>query len=256
MAYRIQPHLSQYGGSNSAITRTSGCTWTSGANGANASTGSRLTPDQVHLQVKRSEETNPATPGWSMADLALAMKRLRVPFANHSGDGWGAVIAYHDAGYYVVVQGDSDQFGNGTCSGAFDGDHCIGIHPQEDAAGHWLIDDPICPTHRYESSAILKRYAEKLSPRVYFGQFTKKVPGLTGHLKAAKGTYSTYKVEKGRAIKTGEMKTGGWPDARAQAFTATQSDGTGTTTLVKLLTGVHAGTILYRFAPGLEYTER
>ena len=180
MAYVKGPHFSQYDPGNSNLTRQSGCTWTTGSNGAAATTKKRPSPDTVHAQVKYWEETNSATPGWSMDDLDLAMSRLDVPFANRNFSGWGAVVAYHDAGYYLAVQGDSDQFGNSTCSGAFNGDHCIGIHPEEDELGRWLIDDPICKTARYEYASVIKRYALKLDSRVRFGQFTAKVPKNNG----------------------------------------------------------------------------
>jgi hypothetical protein len=124
-----------------------------------------------------NEETNPGTPGWSLPDLDLAMKRLGVPFDVRSGRGWDAVLAAHNAGLYIVLQGDSDQFGNHTCSGAFDGDHAIGIRPGT-YSGRWAIDDPICPDMRTETPAILRRYAEKLWPQVFFGAFTERVPEL------------------------------------------------------------------------------
>lgn len=172
-------HTSQYG-PWSAITRTSGCTWTSASNGIDAQSGGKVTktPDQVHALVQNHEETSPATPGWSLADLDLAMSRINVGFTVKNGAGWSAVRAAHDAGYYIVLQGDSDVFANSTCSGAFDGDHAIGIHPNENEFGQWRIDDPICATSRYELPSILERYAEKLAPSVRFGYFTTPVPLL------------------------------------------------------------------------------
>ena len=49
------------------------------------------TPDEVLGKVKRTEETNPATPGWSLADLDLAMSRMGVPFEIRSGQDWAGV---------------------------------------------------------------------------------------------------------------------------------------------------------------------
>lgn len=172
-------HHSQYEPGSSGRTRVSGCSWTSAANGADASTGGRLdpTPDQVLALVAPSEETNPLTPGWSLQDVDLAMSRLGVPFEIRSGQGWTGVIAALDAGLYVVLQGDSDRFADG-CSGAFDGDHAIGVHPDRDSAGLQRIDDPICPTARFERRAVLRAYAEKFEPSVSFGVFTTPVPLL------------------------------------------------------------------------------
>lgn len=174
----VNRHESQYQPGASSRTRKSGCSWTSAANGADAATGGRIDPepDAVLAKVKISEETSPRTPGWSLADVELAMKRLGVPFDERSGRGWDAVVAAHKAGLYIVLQGDSDQFGNGTCSGDFDGDHAIGVHPAEDRLGRWRIDDPICPGARYESPVVLRRYAEKFLKAVRFGVFTTPVP--------------------------------------------------------------------------------
>lgn len=255
-AYVVPPAYCQFDWS--ANTASNGCTWTSGSNGIRAATGRSINPDVLHAKVKRSEETNPATPGWSIPDLDLACSRVGVGFANRSGSLWGAVVAYHDAGYALVVQGDSDQFSNATCSGKFDGDHAVCIHPQEGARGYWLLYDPICQGYRYESPAVLRRYAEKLDKRIRFGQFTTKVPTTQrggGHLAARKGTYKTYRTVNGRAVPLGTLKTGGFPNAPAMTFTARQVDGTGKTSLVKLLDGAHEGTILYRYAAGLKYTE-
>ena len=175
-------HLSQYDPGCSAITRSSGCTWTSGAMGIDAQSGGKVTktPDQVHALVPRGDETSPATPGWSLDDLHLAMLRMKpqVPFRVRSGSGWTALRQAHDAGHYIVLQGDSDVFSDATCSGAFNGDHAIGVHPNEDATGRWRIDDPICKTSRYETWQTLERYAEKFAPSIRWGEFTNPVPLL------------------------------------------------------------------------------
>ena len=102
------------------------------------------------------------------------MSRLRVPFKNLSRSGWAAVQKAHGDGLYIVLQGDSDQFGNNTCSGAFNGDHCIGIRP-ETSGTRWLIDDPICPAPRWEEEAVIRRYAQKLSQTVNFAVFLEPV---------------------------------------------------------------------------------
>lgn len=175
-------HRCQY--DYSSFTAVNGCTWTSGATGADASTGGRVnvSPDQVKAKVKRTEETNPLSAGWSMGDLDLAMSRLGVPFANRTGGQWGDVLTALDDGLYVVLQGDSDQFGNATCSGSFDGDHAVGLHPKRDSLGRQGMNDPICRSMRYETRATLREYAEKLArrigeyPRLRFGAFTIPVP--------------------------------------------------------------------------------
>lgn len=174
-------HQSQLEPGNSAITKSSGCTWTSLANGISATTAGRNhpTPDFVHAQVRRTEETSPSTPGWSLPDADLAAMRLGFVLNNQTHSGFAAVKAALAAHHYVLLQGDSDQFGNATCSGVFDGDHCIGIWPRTKVEGgvtYWLIDDPICPTSRWERVSVIERYAEKLDANVRFASFGLTVP--------------------------------------------------------------------------------
>jgi hypothetical protein len=178
-AFYAGTHRSQYDGSALA---SENCTPTSGANGARASTGGTIdrAGGQIRSLVARNEETNPATPGWSLEDLKLGMSRISpsVPFEIRSG-GWSGVVAAHDAGLFVALQGDSDQFGDGTCSGAFDGNHCVGIHPgtAADGTGTWPLADPICPTRRQEKPVTLRAYAEKFGGTSFrFGVFTTPVP--------------------------------------------------------------------------------
>lgn len=176
-------HLSQL--AYSAPTRRSGCTWTAGTNGARAATGGKfaLTPDQVHALVDRTEETNPETPGWSIPDLDRAMARAKVPFENRTGQGRDGLRAAWNASLVTVIQGDSDQFSNATCSGVFDGDHAITAGPATRlVAGQrqrW-IHDSICPTGRWEYESIIFRYAEKLNAGIRFGVFTTPVPKQVG----------------------------------------------------------------------------
>lgn len=158
-------------------TSESGCTWTSVSMGVDAQSGGKLdpSPDTVLSKVSRAEETNPKTPGWSLGDADLAMQRMGVPFVVKAGQGWSAVRAARKAGLYIVLQGDSDRFPDG-CSGKFDGDHAIGVHPDDFADGRWRIDDPICKAASYRPEAQLRAYAEKFVPGVSFAVFTRAVP--------------------------------------------------------------------------------
>jgi hypothetical protein len=169
-------HRTQFDGSSLA---KENCTPTSGANGARASTGGKVdrSGGEVRALVKNSEESDSKTAGWSLNDLNLGMQRLGVPFQIKKGK-WSNVEAAIQAGLFVVLQGDSDQFGNGTCSGKFDGDHCVGLHPGVAADGTWLLADPICPGLRREQPAILRAYAEKFAggEKIRFGVFTTPVP--------------------------------------------------------------------------------
>lgn len=184
---RIGRHRSQYEAGASLVTRHSGCTWTSVATGIGTVTGGdrEPSPDTIHQLVPRDQEVNPTTPGWAIPDAVKAAARYGMTLQDMTGDGWSGLGAATDAGRYCIVQGDSDQFGDSTCSGKFDGDHCIGIHPnaKSDEQGRLLrwINDPICPDGRWERDDILRRYAEKLSDRVRFAAFLQPVPEVEVH---------------------------------------------------------------------------
>ena len=164
--YYLNPHRDQFDGS---WLESENCVPTSLANGANASSGggTNLTGASVRALLPRSQETDPQTPGWSIPDADHAMAKLRVGFADRSGTGWPGVVSSWAANEYVIIQGDSDQFSNATCSGKFNGPHCVGGHPASRMVGglrqRW-VDDPICKTGRWEYEYILHRYASKIAP--------------------------------------------------------------------------------------------
>jgi hypothetical protein len=174
-------HNSQYDPGCSDFTRQNGCTWTSLSTGIAATTGGahEPSPDYIHSLLPRSQETDPNSPGWSIPDAVHAASRYGMTLVNMSGKGWDAVLAQLANDHYVIVQGDSDQFGNGTCSGTFNGNHCIGIFPKTRIYGgyhqHW-INDPICPEGRWEYDYVLERYAKKLSSTIWFAAFASRVP--------------------------------------------------------------------------------
>jgi hypothetical protein len=130
-------HRSQYDPGSSLVTRREGCVWTTGANGIAATTGGAKhpSPDAIHDLLPRNQETSPTTPGWSLTDLAKAMGRYGMTFVDYTGDGWAAVEKAHAADHYIALQGDSDQFGNSTCSGAFDGDAHDRDPPEDEGRG-------------------------------------------------------------------------------------------------------------------------
>lgn len=174
MTYYLNRHVTQYDGSTFA---NANCCPASLANGADAVTGARIqrSGGEVRALVKRTEESNPVNPGWSLRDADLAMARLGVPFTDRTGKGWLALVNARAAGLYVVVAGDSEVFGSQTCSGAFDGDHCIGVHPLTSGT-RWRIDDPICRAARWEQSSVIRQYASRFSAGIAFGTFDTHVP--------------------------------------------------------------------------------
>lgn len=176
-------HQSQYAAGQTALTRSAGCTWTAGANGVDDTTGGRRspTPDRLHSFLRKGEETSPGTPGWSLPDLEKATHRYaqetgiaaaicvnRTTSGFLGAYGWAGIKKAWAYGRYVVIQGDSDRFGNNTCSGKFDGDHAIGVSPKTRMTPNGrqhLINDGICPNARWEYDSIILSYAKKLATR-------------------------------------------------------------------------------------------
>ena len=176
------PHRSQYDPDSPPITRHEGCGPTTVANGANATTGGKVsrTAAQVHALIPKADETDPNTPGWSVVDMVRAAAKLGVPLEDRTGDGWAAVVAAWNAGLTVALQGDSDQFSDATCSGTFDGNHVVLVSPATRLVGllrqRW-VDDPICKlTGRWEYEYVLHRYASKFKVAIGFGAFLTRVP--------------------------------------------------------------------------------
>jgi hypothetical protein len=208
-------HRSQYDGTPRA---NENCTPTSGANGARCATGGKTDKSGGAIRglLRRDEETSPETAGWSLPDLDLAMSRLGVSF--HIGQGgWDGVRAARQQRKMIVLQGDSEEFPNGTCSGVFNGDHAVAIHPDTNGS-LWLLADPICNTRRWESEYVLRRYASNFRPSIAFGVFPTPVPELqppsvpvpTGWVRVT-GSFWQYAVRgnptTGYAKTTREQKT-------------------------------------------------
>jgi hypothetical protein len=168
-----QKHVTQFDGSTYA---TANCTPASLANAIRAAVQRPYNGDDIRNVVKRSEETDPSNPGWSLTDARLAAKRLGLTLDIMTGSGWDEVQKAHREGYGLLIQGDSDQFANTTCSGAFDGLHCIYLHPNVTRDNKWRIDDPICKSARLETPQRVRAYAEKLNTRIAFAVLRPRVP--------------------------------------------------------------------------------
>jgi hypothetical protein len=205
MVYDHGTHRTQYDGSPY---QNQNCTPTSGANAARELTQGAydVSGATIRSLVLRSEETNPDTPGWSLDDLQLAMRRAGIAFSIMSGT-FAAITTYVRSGYAVVLQGDSDQFSDATCSGAFNGDHCVCIHPDPaTTSAMMLLADPICRTRRWESTSVLKRYTEKLAGGsiIRFGYMGGMDMSVVFDTKRAtvKAGVAFYETPKGKVIGT------------------------------------------------------
>lgn len=219
--YYLNPHKTQFDGSRY---QKENCTPATGANGANASTGGKVNKSgaQIRNLIARSAETDPRNPGWSLTDLDRAMAKIGVLFDNRSGRGWSAVISALNNGNYVALQGDSDRFSNSTCSGAFDGNHCVGVHPATRVVNlrrqHW-IDDPICKTGRWEYDSVLRAYATKLHSTVLFGVFTKRVPKTAAPATSVTLKYGGVKLSPPQ-VKKISVPAGRYANVRSRPTTA------------------------------------
>lgn len=176
--YYLNKHVTQFDGSRYAGYN---CTPTSGANGVAATTGGAIQVSGAYIRSRlpRWRETDPSLPGWSLNDLDTALGFLAGGFEVRTGQGWSEVMYRLGHGQYTVIQGASWVFSNSTCSGAFNGKHCIGVHPATRVVSlrrqHW-IDDPICKTGRWEYDSVIRNYATKLYSGIFFGNFARTVP--------------------------------------------------------------------------------
>ena len=171
-------HRCQYDG---GMYQYQNCVPTSLADAADAVTGGGIdvTGTEVRNLVKPYEEENPDTPGWTLNDAKKAASRLGINLTVNEAGSWGNLVKRRYEGRAIILQGDSDQFGNDTCSGAFDGGHCIMLPPLDNSDGRWRIGDPICNSWRWESETTIRKYAEKFGSGTAFFAFTDPVPG--GH---------------------------------------------------------------------------
>ena len=212
--YYLNPHRSQYDGSPNQYTN---CTPTAVANAANAATGGAYnkTGGQVRSLLRSWEETTPGG-GWSIWDADKAMGKVGIGFINASMSGrsstvgWNALINVLESGHSVVLQGESSAFSDKTCSGTFNGDHCIHIHPASrdlPAGRQRWIDDGVCKEGRWEFESTLKNYAMRYNTSIRFGYFTDKVHKLveTHHVAIAHGASLRFYTLSGSCIR-------GWTD--------------------------------------------
>ncbi len=177
-------HRSQYDAGSTARLRSMGCTPTTGSNAGRVQTGGAidLSGDQVLSKLAVTEEQNPATPGWTLGDLSKALSRIAgMPRLVIRGTLWPTLVEMRRQGHVIVLQGDSDQFPSG-CSGAFDGNHCILIHP-DNRGDEWIIGDPICPDWTSQPESVVRNYAQKLWGEVItYGVFETPAAGGEGDM--------------------------------------------------------------------------
>lgn len=168
-------------------------------------------------------------------------------------------IALTKVGTALVVQGVNSRLSTylRRWDASFTGNHCVCVIPVGGGKSRWL--DPLA-TWKYEGDIvdnidILKwAFGQQYTRVVKADVFAPPAPVIpTFH--AGPGVYTTYAIVNGRAKAVGTLPTKGFR-AQYKILKAIQSDGTGTTTLLQVTSGLPApfgyrGKILYRYTPGI-----
>lgn len=189
--------------------------------------------------------------------------------------------ALNKVGYGLVVQGTNSKLTPflRRWDPGFDGGHCVAVVPVGGGKSRWL--DPLAPS-KYEGDvvdnavilkwAFGKDYARIVKADVFLPAPVVVPPPVvppvikppvvvppvvpTKHyFHAAIGHYTTYQIVNGRIKAVSVLQTKGFK-AEYQLLKATQADGTGTTTILKVSSGLPAplgyrNKLLYRYAPGI-----
>lgn len=126
------------------------------------------TGSEVRALIARNDEVDPSTKGWALGDVDEAVIRLtkqkKVAGIKRPGNhAWSRVVALRAEGHGIILQGHSSRFPNTSCSGKFDGEHCVYLPPLNHSDGRWRLGDPVCSTWRWEDPEILRQYAEKFA---------------------------------------------------------------------------------------------
>jgi hypothetical protein len=139
----------------------SNCTVTSGAIAlAYQQPRGALAPWGGDLRHRQSDLSG----GCDLYDLRTAWSTYGETLTIRSGAGWSALVAAHDEGRAVVVQGSGDVPGNQS----FDGGHACVIAPETHSDGRWLFGDPLATGWQWIAPSAIRSWAEAMSSGIYF----------------------------------------------------------------------------------------
>jgi hypothetical protein len=144
-----------YGGESSGTGNDhgwSGCTMSSGADVMALATGGEIAPWGGDLRHRQGDLSG----GTDLGDLRDAFRAYGEELTIRSGGGWSAVVADHDAGYPIVMQGS----GNVPGSATFDGGHACAISPEPKGDGQWLFGDPLASGWQWVEPSAIKTWAQ------------------------------------------------------------------------------------------------
>ncbi len=106
--------------------------------------------------------------GTNLSNVAQAWKHWGKTLENRTGYTWANVLSDIRAGYWVILQGDYDQFSLSVrCQDSFLGDHAILVGPESTSNEEYLSADPLCRDFKYIPADQLRNYSQKLARRIY-----------------------------------------------------------------------------------------
>ena len=110
-------------------------------------------------------EQNDLSGGTDLYDLRTAWQEgFGEVLTIRSGAGWSALVAAHDEGRAVVIQGS----GNVPGSESFDGGHACAIAPETHADGRWLFGDPLASGWQWIEPGAIRSWAEHWQSSIAF----------------------------------------------------------------------------------------
>lgn len=145
------------------------CTLESGAMGLDVLTGGRIDVWGGNLVPYCGRSPYAITKlGTNLGNVQLAWKHWGKTLDRRRGYTWNNALADLKNGYWVIIQGDYDQFSLFTrCQDDFRGDHAVLAGPEFLKSGSILMADPLCSTFKYVSQVELRNYANKLGKKIY-----------------------------------------------------------------------------------------
>jgi hypothetical protein len=139
----------------------SNCTCTSGALAlAYQQPRGQLAPWGGDLRHRQGDLSG----GTDLYDVRAAWSTYGETLTIRSGAGWSAVVAAHDEGRAIVIQGT----GNVPGSESFDGGHACAIAPETHSGGDWLFGDPLASGWQWIAPSAIRSWAERWQSSIAF----------------------------------------------------------------------------------------